>query len=93
MLNAAFYFSYGAAAEQAGLFDKAAELLKQKHRTRSEQRAQAYNYLGYMWVDRGEQLDEAGELIKKASRWSRRMARIPRQPRLVLFQKGRLPER
>src|SRR4029078_9505551 len=29
LLNARFYFDYGAAAEQAGLYDKAAELLKQ----------------------------------------------------------------
>ncbi len=28
--------------------------------------SQAYNYLGYMWADRGENLDEAGEFIKKA---------------------------
>ncbi len=65
LLNAEFYFSYGAAAEQAGLFDKAAELL-----TRSidlePNNAQFYNYLGYMWVDRNERLDEAGEMIKKA---------------------------
>jgi len=28
--------------------------------------AQACNYLGFMWVDRGEHLEEAGDLIKKA---------------------------
>ena len=28
--------------------------------------AQAYNYLGYMWVDRNLNLDEAGSMIKKA---------------------------
>jgi Tfp pilus assembly protein PilF len=28
--------------------------------------AQTLNYLGYMWVDRGEHLEEAGEMIKKA---------------------------
>jgi Tfp pilus assembly protein PilF len=28
--------------------------------------AEACNYLGYMWADRGEHLDEAGDLIKKA---------------------------
>lgn len=65
MLNAAFYFSYGAAAEQAGLFDKAADLLKQSIELEPNN-AQACNYLGYMWVDRGEHIEEAGELIKKA---------------------------
>jgi Tfp pilus assembly protein PilF len=28
--------------------------------------AQAYNYLGYMWADRSENLEEAGEMIRKA---------------------------
>jgi tetratricopeptide (TPR) repeat protein len=28
--------------------------------------SQAWNYLGYMWVDRDMNLEEAGELIKKA---------------------------
>ena len=65
MLNAGFFFSYGAAAEQAGLLDKAADLLKQSIELEPNN-AQACNYLGYMWVDRGEHLEEAGELIKKA---------------------------
>ncbi len=65
LLNASFYFSYGAAAEQAGKLDKAAELLKQSIEL-DPNAAQAYNYLGYMWVDRGEHMDEAGNLIKKA---------------------------
>ena len=65
LLNAEFYFSYGAAAEQAGLFDKAAELLKRSIELEPNN-AQSYNYLGYMWADRNEHLDEAGELIKKA---------------------------
>ena len=30
--------------------------------------AEACNYLGFMWVDRGLKLDEAGDLIKKALR-------------------------
>lgn len=65
LLNASFYFTYGAAAEQAGKLDKAAELLKQSIEL-DPNSAQAYNYLGYMWADRGERLDEAGNLIKKA---------------------------
>lgn len=65
LLNASFYFTYGAAAEQAGKLDKAAELLKQSIKL-DPNAAQAYNYLGYMWADRGEHLDEAGNLIKKA---------------------------
>lgn len=65
MLNAAFFFSYGAAAEQAGKLDRAAELLKQSIEL-DPNSAQAYNYLGYMWVDRDQHLEEAGALIRKA---------------------------
>ncbi|EDY16859.1 Tetratricopeptide TPR_2 repeat protein [Chthoniobacter flavus Ellin428] len=65
MLNAQFYLLYGEAAEQAGLIEKAAELIKQSLEMEPNS-AEACNYLGYMWVDRGEHLDEAGDLIKKA---------------------------
>ncbi len=66
MLDARFYFMYGAAAEQAGQVAKAAEMLKKSIDLDPPSAAEAYNYLGYMWVDRGLNLDEAGELIKKA---------------------------
>jgi tetratricopeptide (TPR) repeat protein len=65
LLNASFYFSYGAAAEQAGLYDKAAEFLKQSMEL-DPKSPEAFNYLGYMWVDRGEHIEEGGDLIKKA---------------------------
>src|SRR6185436_20997923 len=67
MLNAEFFFSYGAAAEQAGLAEKAVELLKRSIELEPNN-AQAYNYLGYMWADRGEHLEEAQEMIEKALR-------------------------
>ena len=66
LLNADFYFSYGAAAEQAGLTTRAAELLRQSIQL-DPNSAKALNYLGYMWADRGEYLEEAGELIRKAN--------------------------
>ncbi|MDP9292200.1 MAG: tetratricopeptide repeat protein [Verrucomicrobiota bacterium] len=66
VVNGEFYFSYGAAAEQAGLADKAAGLLKKSIELDPAHAAQAENYLGYMWVDRGENLDEAGKLIQHA---------------------------
>jgi tetratricopeptide (TPR) repeat protein len=66
ILNGSFYFQYGAAAEQAGLYEKAAELLRESIRLDPGNAPQAWNYLGYMWVDRDTNLEEAGELIKKA---------------------------
>jgi tetratricopeptide (TPR) repeat protein len=66
LLTGPFYFQYGAAAEQAGLVDKATELLRESIRLDPAIAAEAYNYIGYMWVDRDMNLDEAGEMIKKA---------------------------
>ncbi len=66
LLTSSFYFQYGAAAERAGLTEKAAELLKQCIEMDPTNAAQAYNYLGYMWADLGENLDEAGAMIGKA---------------------------
>ena len=64
-LDAEFYFKWGAAAEQAGRIEKAAELL-QKSISMNPEVPEAYNYLGYMWVDRGQNIEEAGQLIRKA---------------------------
>ena len=66
MLNARFYFDYGAAAEQAGLYDKAADLMKRSIAIDPSKAAEAYNFLGYMWADRNMHLDEAEEMIGKA---------------------------
>jgi tetratricopeptide (TPR) repeat protein len=68
LLNGGFYFEWGAAAEQAGQYEKSAELFRKclKIEDRPEVIAQASNYLGYMWVDRNENLEEAGQLIQRA---------------------------
>jgi tetratricopeptide (TPR) repeat protein len=66
LIDGSFYFNYGATAEQAGLVDKAATLLKKSIELDPSKAAQAYNYLGYMWVDRNLNLDEAGLMIRKA---------------------------
>src|SRR5204863_287660 len=49
-----------------GLVDRAAELMRESIRLDPSNAAQAYNYLGYMWVDRDMNVEEAGDLIKKA---------------------------
>ena len=68
-LDASFYFSYGAACERAGDIDKAAELFKKCIKL-DPKKHNAYNYLGYMWADKGIHLDEARELIEKALKLS-----------------------
>lgn len=66
LLNADFYFSYGAAAEQAGRYVKAAQLFQKSIALDPPRSARACNYLGYMWADRNENLDEAEKLIRRA---------------------------
>jgi tetratricopeptide (TPR) repeat protein len=66
IVNAKFYFNYGAAAEQAGLYEKAADLLRKSIAIDPANAAEAYNYLGYMWADHNMHLDEAEEMIKHA---------------------------
>ena len=65
-VNAKFYFNYGITAEQAGLYDKAADLLRKSIALDPANAADAYNYLGYMWADHNIHLDEAEEMIKRA---------------------------
>ena len=66
IVNAKFYFNYGVTAEQAGLYDKAADLLQRSIALDPANAAEAYNYLGYMWADLGMHLDEAEEMIQRA---------------------------
>jgi tetratricopeptide (TPR) repeat protein len=65
-VNAKFYFNYGAAAEQAGLYNKAADLLRKSIALDPENSAEACNYLGYMWAEHNMNLDEAETMIRRA---------------------------
>ena len=64
--NARFYFDYGAAAEQAGLYDKAADLFRKSIAVDPANASDAYNYLAYMWAEHNGHLDEAEQMIKLA---------------------------
>jgi tetratricopeptide (TPR) repeat protein len=64
--NARFYFDYGATAEQAGLYDKAADLFRKSIAVDPTNSADAYNYLAYMWAEHNTHLDEAEQMIKLA---------------------------
>src|SRR5216117_2432829 len=66
IVNAKFYFNYGVTAEQAGLYEKAADLLQKSIALDPANAAEAYNYLGYMWADHNMHLEEAEEMIKHA---------------------------
>jgi tetratricopeptide (TPR) repeat protein len=66
MVNAHFYYDYGAAAEQASLYDKATDLLKKAISLDPANSAEPCNYLAYMWAEQNTHLDEAADLIKRA---------------------------
>ncbi|MGI8821249.1 MAG: tetratricopeptide repeat protein [Chthoniobacterales bacterium] len=66
LLNARFYFDYGAAADQAGLQEKAADLMKRSIALDPGKAAEACNYLAYMWAEHSTHLDEAEEMAKQA---------------------------
>lgn len=65
LLNAGFYFQYGAASERAGDYEMAAVLFR-KCLDLEPEFTEALNYLGYMWADLGSNLEEALELIQRA---------------------------
>lgn len=70
ILNDQFYFAWAAAAEQSKQYDKASLLLQKSialvPSEAPERAAVAYNYLGYMWVEQGKNLDNARDMIKMA---------------------------
>jgi tetratricopeptide (TPR) repeat protein len=66
VLTARFYVDYGAAAEQAGLYEKAADLFRKSIAMDPTNAAEPYNYLGYMWAEQNSHLDEAEDAVKRA---------------------------
>lgn len=65
-LTADFYFEYGMAAEQSGNYQLAADFFRKSIELAPERAARAANYLGYMWVERNENLEEAERYIRMA---------------------------
>ena len=65
-LTADFYFHFGAVAEQAGNIDRAVQLLRKSENLDPSQAARTWNYIGYMWADRGMHLKESEDLVCKA---------------------------
>jgi tetratricopeptide (TPR) repeat protein len=64
-LDAVFYFEVGSAQERKGDYEQA-EKYFEKCLQLSPGFAEALNYLGYMWAERGTKLEKARELIEKA---------------------------
>ncbi|MCX7869012.1 MAG: tetratricopeptide repeat protein, partial [Terrimicrobiaceae bacterium] len=92
LLDAAFYFEFGAAAERAGSFDLAAELLERSIRMDPGNAAKARNYLGYMWADQNTNLEEAEKLIRQALEAEPENGAYLDSLGWVLYRKGRFEE-
>lgn len=60
-----FYFQMGATCERLGDYARAEKYFEKSLRLAPDS-PETLNYLGYMWADRGEKLDQARELIAKA---------------------------
>jgi len=65
LMDSAFYFYYGAAAERAKQFDRATQLFRQSIKLNPDN-DESCNYLGYMFAEKNINLKEAEELIKRA---------------------------
>jgi tetratricopeptide (TPR) repeat protein len=92
MVNARFYFNYGAAAEQAGLYQKAADLLRKSIALDPTNSAEACNYLGYMWADHNMNLDEAETMIRRALEMEPNNASYLDSLGWVEFRKGKFDQ-
>lgn len=64
-LNHLFYFELGSVHERRGDFPSAVKALRRSIEL-SPNFAEALNYLGYMWAERGENLVEAHDFIARA---------------------------
>ncbi len=64
-LTPLFYHQFGAALERKGDYSEAVKYL-QKALEMDPNFAEAANHLGYMWAERGENLERARELIERA---------------------------
>jgi tetratricopeptide (TPR) repeat protein len=90
--NAKFYFNYGATAEQAGLYQKAADLLRKSIALDPANSAEACNYLGYMWADHNMNLEEAEAMIKRALEMDPNNASYLDSLGWVEFRKGKFDQ-
>lgn len=86
-LTHSFYFQFGSACERAGKIGEA-EKLFEKSLKLSPDFAEALNYLGYMWAERGTNLTKAREMIEHAVKLSPTNAAYLDSLGWVLFKQG-----
>ncbi|MBL9139670.1 MAG: tetratricopeptide repeat protein [Verrucomicrobiales bacterium] len=90
-LNYLFYFQAGIANERSKLYDEAARYFEKAIQLKPDF-AEALNYLGYMWAERGEHLDRALQHIRKAVELEPNNGAFLDSLAWVLYQKGKPDE-
>lgn len=94
------YFRFAAAHERAGQFDKAEPLFRKAldliEQSDSEAenpgfKATVLNYIAYMWIERGEKLEEAGKFALEAAALDPESGAIADTLGWFHFQKGNYP--
>ena len=90
-LNHLFYFQLGAAFERCHNIPEAEKNFRKSLKLNPEF-AEALNYLGYMWAERGENLTEAREMIEKAVKLEPKNAAYLDSMGWVLFKMGKAEE-
>lgn len=86
-----FWFNRAMALDKLGRWSEAESDLR-VYLTKQPEDPQALNYLGYTWADRGERLEEALELIRKAAKLQPGDGFITDSLGWVLFRLHRLEE-
>lgn len=100
LLNEGFYFRYAAAHERNKNFEEAEKLFRKTleliktgapDNENPEFKATVLNYLAYMWIERGENLDEAGPMAMEALEITPDSGAIADTVGWYHFQKGNYP--
>lgn len=96
LLDDMFHFNHGVALERSGRFEEAArKFQKSIDLTPADDPARAagtLNYLGYMWLERGEHLDQSEQFIRKANDLEPDNPAYVDSLGWVLFKRGRFAE-
>ncbi len=87
-LNHIFYYQLGSAYERTGNIPDAVKALRHALELKTDY-AEALNYLGYMWAERGENLDEARSMLERAVKIEPENSAILDSFAWVLFKAGK----
>ncbi|MCE9520208.1 MAG: tetratricopeptide repeat protein [Verrucomicrobia bacterium] len=96
LLDDMFHYNHGVALERSGRYEDAArQFEKSILLTPPDDPARAagtLNYLGYMWLERGEHLDQSEQFIRKANELEPDNPAYVDSLGWVLFKRGKLAE-